>query len=502
MRRKLFLFIIFIAFFVLLPRRNVVLAAIGKNYVDDDFAPALKDAITHNSMNSVGYRAHGMSADVNNVTRLILGPVKCITVACNESDTNYLLYLQQNSAIVGLANGITMTFVSPPANTMAFVNDAAQSLGFAPKSAYAQGIGFSGLAPLLKIWKVFRNIAYLLLAVFMIIIGFMVMLRKKIDPKTVLTVQNSLPKIIMALLLITFSYAIVGLAVDLMYLAIFLTISLFKSTGLLPNPGGLIGAFHPTSQSLYTDGSTYANVFNFDFSPGKLLFGQQWDTTQSLVAGSVIGAIGAIAGAVLSGGNASAALVGALPGISIGLLALLISLAQLFLFIRLFFLFLSTYIKIVVSLISAPIHLLIEALPGTNAFSNWIKGLISNIIVFPIAAFLFMLANVFTHIAGSSVPIWSPPYAGLLVNNSASISAWVALGILFAIPSVVGSVQELLKAKPLISAGPEGLIGAVSQPASMAWQLGSFFMSHNQMKDMNAKLSKQGGSPPAQTNTS
>ncbi|KKU82962.1 MAG: hypothetical protein UY10_C0018G0001, partial [Microgenomates group bacterium GW2011_GWA2_47_8] len=67
-----------------------------------------------------------------------------------------------------------------PADFGLWLADTGRSLGFLPNQVYAQGqgIGFSGLAPLLGIWKAFRNIAYLLMAVVMIVIGFLVMFRK------------------------------------------------------------------------------------------------------------------------------------------------------------------------------------------------------------------------------------------------------------------------------------------------------------------------------------
>ena len=87
--------------------------------------------------------------------------------------------------------------------------------------------------------------------------------------------------------------------------------------------------------------------------------------------------------------------------------------------------------------------------------------------------------------------------------NAVSIFSWVAMGITFAIPSVTNGIQDMLKAKPLISAGPEGVVGAISQPTMMAWQVGQFFMTHQQMqgiaKAVNANKTGGGGGdhPPA-----
>jgi len=50
--------------------------------------------------------------------------------------------------------------------------------------------------------------------------AFMIMFRVRISPQTVITVQSALPKIIFTLILITFSYAIAGFLIDLMYVVI------------------------------------------------------------------------------------------------------------------------------------------------------------------------------------------------------------------------------------------------------------------------------------------
>ena len=135
----------------------------------------------------------------------------------------------QHGALSGLGGSIIAMYANPPASTREYAIDLGKTLGFLPKYAVAQGIGFSGLSPLLPIWKVSRDISYGILAVILIVVGLMVMFRKKIDPKTVVTVQNSIPRIVVALLLVTFSYAIVGILIDGMYLLIALIVSMISS---------------------------------------------------------------------------------------------------------------------------------------------------------------------------------------------------------------------------------------------------------------------------------
>ncbi|MCH8821232.1 hypothetical protein IID23_01790, partial [Patescibacteria group bacterium] len=84
---------------------------------------------------------------------------------------------------------------------------------------------------ILGIWLRVRNVAYALSAVVLMIIGFMIMLRWRLDPRTVVTVQNSLPRIVIALILITFSFAISGFMIDITRLITQLVMSLIPISG-------------------------------------------------------------------------------------------------------------------------------------------------------------------------------------------------------------------------------------------------------------------------------
>jgi len=67
----------------------------------------------------------------------------------------------------------------------------------------------------LEVWKISRNVAYLIITLVLIAVGVMIMFRKKIDPRVTVTIANSLPKIVISLILITFSYAIASIIFDL-----------------------------------------------------------------------------------------------------------------------------------------------------------------------------------------------------------------------------------------------------------------------------------------------
>jgi len=126
---------------------------------------------------------------------------------------------QIGGAIGGMGNMITMLY-TPPIHTSDYFQNLAQKFGIS-KTAYAQtgGKGFVGLQPLMGLWTSFRDIVYTLLVIVFVVIGIGVMLRLKIDPRTVMSIQNQIPKFIVGLLLVTFSFAIAGFLVDLMWVS-------------------------------------------------------------------------------------------------------------------------------------------------------------------------------------------------------------------------------------------------------------------------------------------
>ena len=123
---------------------------------------------------------------------------------------------------------IALPYKYPPASGTFWVRNTLEKAGFIPQSLAAEGIGFSSIKPLMNLWIVFRDVAYLIIVVVLVSIGFMIMFRMKINPQTVISVENSLPKIVVALLLITFSFAIAGFLIDMMYLLILLAINILS----------------------------------------------------------------------------------------------------------------------------------------------------------------------------------------------------------------------------------------------------------------------------------
>jgi len=468
MRKLLLLFIIVFVFFIapVVPftnKRNIAYAA-TTDYVDQDFPDAM-DACKDPKRRDMNAPCHVASVNTtmySDAIRRIAGPVKGVTT--NSTDQVYLQQMYKDSFAYGADSAIAYIYQNPPASTYAFVRDMGESLGFFPKSAYAQGIGFSGLSQLLPMWKAFRNIAYLLLAIFMIIIGFLIMFRKKIDPKTVITVQNALPNIVITLLLITFSYAIVGVLIDFMYLIIMIAISILQPISNNAIDASTAQTFVSSNFGLIIQKFGLAGFDSLNDIASML---GPWGSGITVGVPTTLGIIG-----LFLTGPASLALMAAPL-----LLIALILLAFVIAIVRLFFLLVSAYIQILLSLLISPFQLLMGAFPGSHAFENWIKNLIANIAVFPITAIMLLIGSILVKADYSGTKLWGPPLlapagSGILGGGMGGI---IGLGILFAIPSVAGSIKEALKAKPMVAAGPSAVIGpvggAVGQGMQVAYQL-------------------------------
>lgn len=370
----------------------------------------------------------------------------------------------QNYTATGiLGNYMASIYGNPPASFAWYMQDALLNAGLI-KPAYAQGIGFSGLSPLLPLWKASRNIAYTILIVVMVAIGFMIIFRMKLDPKTVISVQAALPKIIITLLLITFSYAIAGFLIDLMYVSIAVLVSILSNavdtTALADILGWKAGLSNTVEQQQkFLTGTWWDllwSVMNFGMFPGFLVnfFGGSWANS--------VGALGLTSLSAILLSSATAFIPIALPALAAvalpsAIFLLIIFLGLLFTFIRLFILLLNSYIQILIAVILGPILILQEAIPGRSAFSGWLLNLIANLSVFP-ATVVIIFASWIISATAMSGRLWGPP---LLFGASGETGAGnplaiiIGLGIMFLAPNLVVSVKKVFQPKPTlpISAG-------------------------------------------------
>ncbi len=343
----------------------------------------------------------------------------------------------QNARIAGAygftSNLVAQVLTKPPVSSQEYFADLGRNFGIV-KPAYAQGIGFKGLSNLLPLWKAIRNLAYILFIVVFLATGLAIMFRVKLDPKTVVTIQNAIPKLIIALILVTFSYAIVGLLIDFIYLIIYL--------GVLALQGPIEAS---GSSVVYQQG--YFTSLNFLEGVGLVfrgglqsLFATVGGTAGTGIILSLVGIIGALVSLPLIG-----AVIAALP-------VLIFALIALFLVIKLLFALILCYISVIISVIVAPLQIMAGALPGSSTgFSSWFKNLLANILVFPAVALFLLIGSLLVGaLPGSSRavafgPSWVPPVLG---TSGGSLTVFIGFGMLMLVNKIPEMIKAAFKMKP------------------------------------------------------
>lgn len=331
-----------------------------------------------------------------------------------------------SNGMVGEVNkAIAWMLNSPVATTERYIADVLDSAGIKiAQPAYAQGLGFASLDPILDTWKTFRNLAYLLFVVVFLAIGFLIMTRQKAGGQTVITAQQAIPHIIIALILVTFSYAIAGLLIDLMYLVMYLLLALFnRDEATFLNQNFISLGWLMISSGA---GAAYEAVESFS------------DVMTANMAGWFTDTVTVLGGVTL-----------------MVVIAVTIALKVM----QLFFELLKTYVSIILSIAFSPIMLAIGAIPGKDTFKQWITDLIGNLAAFPVVMLMLIIFDKLTNgiSGGDAAPIsgggFQPPYLIGSGNGAADMLPFiVGLGILTIMPEIVKKTKTAMGVK-------EGIFG-------------------------------------------
>ncbi|MBI4991013.1 hypothetical protein HZB96_02855, partial [Candidatus Gottesmanbacteria bacterium] len=313
-----------------------------------------------------------------------------------------------------------------------------------------------------SIWKVTRNIAYAVIIIIMVAIGFMIIFRMKIDPKTVISFQAALPKIILTLILITLSYPIVGFLIDIMYLSMAIVVNLLANG---------MGAPFNTQITQWQGEMMTADVGDLARWLFSHLIPGVWNLTTGL-----LGPIGVVQGlgdiiAVFRYFITSLKGLVAFSSIIPGILFLIILLGLLFTLIRLIILLFNSYIQVLIALLLGPIILLAEAVPGKSAFGGWIGNIIANLIVFPTTVAILLFAMFLGSLPNQQLwvpPFVMPPFSGVLGSGPNIFNTFLSLLVIFMAPGLVASVKKLFKPQPIVPLTP----GTMLAPLTGSFQTG------------------------------
>src|SRR3972149_6990690 len=342
----------------------------------------------------------------------------------------------------------SMVFESRPLSGITYVKDKFNLVG----EVYAQqGFGFSRLEFIQPLWQAARDISFFFLVLATVIMAFMIMFRVKLSPQTVISIQSAIPKVVMGIILITFSYAIAGFMIDLVYVTIGLLASMFFISFTIAIVGNL----------------------------------------------GVLNLLGIFAIA---------------PLISM-VVTLIVLFVLLFITIKILWMLIKTVVAIFLLVIFGPVYILGGVVFPSFGFGSWIKQLASNLAVYPVAGAMFILSYMFlvwgsfvvflalfnidtcdparnplTHLLNQifnalgfnacvSGNVWQPP---LTLNGAPGgtatslIFCFVSLSILFLIPKTADIIKGLISGRPYAYGTA---IGEAFGPAAMGAAAGWGYIS-------------------------
>ncbi len=310
--------------------------------------------------------------------------------------SNGQFFTSAPGGLIGSANTVIATLYNQPISGVEYLAEVKDN--FLGKPAYAQGVGFQGLQPILPIWKAFRNIVYILSSIIFIIIGIMIMLRVKISPQAVISIQNAIPQLITSLILVTFSYAIAGLLIDLSNFILSLVLAILFSASGKSLSGNL---FLPSLFSGVPVLGNILNPFNFaNLSDATLIQTTQLMFIPSVVTvmlGSLISWITGVLIALPLGpaalivGPITGAITGTVGGIIITIVLLIMIVIWIFKFLLGLF---KCYATLLFKIILGPLEIGMGAFPNSKiGFNSWLTEVIANLAVFPISFLFLVISN-------------------------------------------------------------------------------------------------------------
>lgn len=369
-----------------------------------------------------------------NLSQWILYTVKYITFGGTRILMEAPLLSGEERAHSGGAAGLFAGFIAGmyanrPISSQKYLAYLGKNLEIV-KPAYAQGKGWTFLEPVLPLWKVTRNITYLAFVLIFVVMGFMVMFRKKMDPQTAISIQTALPKVIIALLLVTFSYALCGLLVDFIYVGNELMSKVFETA--------LVDIGRKTSPASYTGWITM-------FYP--------------ITYASALGNITNILKAITEGIKMLFQIAGAVAGDFTGVFNLIIAFVFVSSIIKIFFALLSRYVMIIMYAIFSPLAFAWGSLPGQeDHISRFFKSLLSAVISFPAVLLLLNIAAAISSAGQNLGMVELPPFTTEFIDPStgaattspvlSGMAAFISLGIIMATAKIPETIDDALAIKP------------------------------------------------------
>ena len=443
--------------------------------------------------NNTGLESWTNEAMSSNMVSLFVGINGTVPEEVLNDDADFINHSYIPGGAIGQLNEAIVALHEPPASGIEYIAQVRDN--FLGKPAYAQNGSFQKLQFILPLWRIFRNVVYLLSTILFIAVGMMIMLRVKVSPQAVITVQSAIPRIITVLILVTFSYAIAGLVLDLCNLFQAIATSLLFSAqnkGLTENlfedtywyQHGVSDWWETVKNWLGVDkpNFTYSSLVNLDSATTR-------DLAKRISPNVVTGYyLGLFIGRVTNIG----ALLGGLGGI---LLPLLISIIKFFWLFKLFFGLLKCYANLLIKIIFAPLEIAMGALPNSKMnFSSWITDFAANALVFPVVALFLIIINVIidVFVAGTTNQgLWMPSIidgASLFTHKDRAYTAiatglgLIGLSLLSKLPEMVPVMIKEMKGPDFGKAIGEQIGQITKNPVAQTLTVGGTQLAHDALQ--------------------
>ena len=345
-------------------------------------------------------------------------------------------------------------FTERDMSTIGYFRGIASKFHVVPE-ARAQGFGFTAANAVQSLWSTVRDFSYFFIVLGALYMAFLVMFRKKLSPQTAVTVQTVLPKLIITLALVTFSYAIAGFMIDLMYVVIGVL------SAILTTPGTNLTTF------------TWTQMFQaLTQKSSVLLLLYYWLNWFVAMLGSSFFFLGYGIGNVIS----------VLLLIVVWLILIIVLLLVSF---RLWWMLIKTYVSILLKVAFGPIIIIGGLFGYGGGFGGWITGLAADLAVYPVTGFMIFMAFV---LLAPGLPDWMPASANAFNINSAAFGStggvywdpplsiassaaeimflFASLALISMTPKVADIIKSIIAGKPY---GYGGAIGEALGPVVAGW---------------------------------
>lgn len=308
--------------------------------------------------------------------------------------------------------------------------------------AYAQGLGYDKLGlggsnnTIRNLWIASRNLAYLISTVILIAAGFMVIFRTKISPQASVTVQMIIPRLAISLILVTFSFAIAGFVIDLLYVLITAIL------GFIYFSQGVVGV------QMITDLNQAVTELTGPFDFVGHFLGIYIAIALILLVVTVVLTIVA-AWFTLGAASVIAPLLGIIMGFFMW---------SVYVWVRILGQLIVAYITLILLVIAGPVMIILDILPTSKGgFKKWLLCVAGNASVFgSYSIFAILTSFLFTPGAGGPIPGFADTSGGspqisatFILPNFANgtnqgwlLKYFIFIGFMSAIPNFVNSIKN------------------------------------------------------------